>query len=176
MSNPLTRNTPPRGFVSLESAAELLWQDESDPDPRWGIAFLKLAAETQGFTGTGKNADIRLDWLSTADGSPTHVRASQVLRLRPFFLKWCGLPLPVDEAKSIPKRGRGRPKGSTMASDDALVDVAIGLFRTGQAKSRTHAAQIVASRAQGASGEANYHRLRKKVVAACALRLPKRKN
>jgi hypothetical protein len=165
MSNFFTPKLPPRGFVSLEAATEMLWQDEADPDPRWGIAFLQFVADTQGFTGTGKNVDIRLQWWSTNASHPTHVRASQVPVLRPFFLRWCGLPLPEDNVKSAPRPGRGRPKGSTIASDPAHVNVAISLFRTGQAKSLTDAARIVSKRAQGASPEANYHRLRKKVVA-----------
>src|SRR5258708_5863489 len=106
---------PPRGYVSLDAAAEILWKDDTDRPIDWYIAFLQLVVDSQGFTGTGANVDVRLQWWRADSGSPTYVRANEVPSLGPFFLKWCGLSAPPDNPKSVPEPSRGRPKGSTIA-------------------------------------------------------------
>jgi hypothetical protein len=143
----------------------MLWKEDTDPPSNWFIAFLQLAVDTQGFKAHGQNAGVSLQWWRANRNSPLYVCSGEVASLRPFFLQWCGLPAASDNPPIVPKRIRGRPKGSAIPTDSGLVNVAIQLFRTGQAQSLTDAARKMSKHAHGASAEANYDRLRRKVMA-----------
>jgi hypothetical protein len=176
MGNSFIPKVPPRGFITFEAAAEVLWQDQSEPDARWHIAFLQVVAGSQGRVDINKKGDIRLDWWSPDGKALTHVRADQIPGLRNSFARWCGLDVPEDSPTSASKPRRGRPRGSAIAGDDILVNAAIDLFRTNQAKSLTDAARMVSDRALGAGPDANYHRLRKKVADTYKKRAQGRNN
>lgn len=165
LSTPSSPQKPPRGYVPLDAAAEILWNDDTDRPKDWFMAFLQVVVDSQGITGTGENVDVRLQWWRADGGGPTYVRANQIPSLRPFFLQWCGLPAAADNPQTIPKRVRGRPKGSAIASDSGLVNIAIQQFLAGEANSLTDAARRVAEHARGASFDAKCHRLRRKVIA-----------
>jgi hypothetical protein len=162
--NPFGLNSsqrPPRGFVTLADAADLLIGDDTAIPAAWAEAYIRMVADSQGSEELG--AAGKLPWWHARLGGPLYVRARGIAPLYPFFLKWCGILSPSDAPEKPMTRTRGRPKGSAIASDEGLINEAIQLIRDGKANSPTDAARQVSSRAVGASDSANFDRLRRKI-------------
>jgi hypothetical protein len=92
---------PPRGYLSIDAAAQLLTHGGTLRALSWAEAFLRMVADVQGLA-VGSPAAPRLRWWQATDGI-LRVNMHDVPALREEFARWTGGHLPADEwAEPVP--------------------------------------------------------------------------
>jgi hypothetical protein len=92
-----SESTPPRGYVPIEMAANLLTQGGTPLALSWAVEFLRLVASTQGTTRDGVAPVPALGCWQGGRGEPLHLNMHDIPALREEFKWWNGGQVPAEE-------------------------------------------------------------------------------